>query len=198
MPSPLSHHVSHFHVGKTSVLNALLWLGYDNQVCFGIEYSGLELNNVIQVDENETTVGKAVRKILGPAYQISVSDGVILVRKTGAPTPDWLIHRLRNFKTGRVELLNADDLLFMALETDLDKAKHGFGGSWPVTEPRDEVGPIIGRAKTVQELLIGLVATSRGASWFPTNPLLVTSFPSSVNQFWTMATYSSPNLYRPQ
>lgn len=197
-PSPLLRHISHFRIGPTSVLNALLWLGHDNGVCFGIEYSGLDLNNNVQVDENETTVGEVIRKILGSAYQISVSEGIVLIRKKGALPPSWLDHRLSDFKIPKVQLMIANASLFMALENDLDKSKKGFGGDFHEADPRDEVGPFAERGKTVNQLLIKLMASSHGASWFPTSGLLIASFPASINHFWTLATYSSPNLSRPR
>ena len=197
-PSPLSRHISHFRIGPTSVLNALLWLGHDNGVCFGIEYAGPDLNNNVQVDESETTVGEVTRKILGSAYQISVFEGVVLVRKRGVSPPNWFNHRLSEFKTPKVQVMIANALLFMTLEMDLDKTKKGFGGDLHGAEPRDEVGPFSEHDKTVQQLLVEILASSHGASWFPTSGLFVTSFASSTNGFWTLATYSTRNLYRPQ
>lgn len=197
-PSPLSRHISHFRIGPTSVLNALLWLGHDNGVCFGIEYSGSDLNNNIQIDDNETTVGEVARKILGSTYQMSVSEGVVLIQKRAAKPPSWLNHRLTEFKTPKAELMNANALLWMTLEMNLDKSKQGFGGSGPVTEPPDEIGPLTERNKTVQQLLVSITASSRGASWFLSSGLLQTSFDASINRFWTFATYSTRNLYRPE
>ncbi len=197
-PSPLSRHINHFRIGPTSGLNALLWFGHDNGVCFGIEYSGPDLNNNVQVDENDTTVGKVIRRILGSAYQISASEGIVLIRKKGANPPSWLEHRLSDFKTPKVQLMIANAQLFMALEMDLDKTIKGFGGDFPGADRRDEVGPFAERGKTVNQLLIKIMASSHGASWFPTSGLLAASLPASINHFWTLATYSSPNLNRPQ
>jgi hypothetical protein len=197
-PSPLLRHISHFRIGPTSILNALLWLGHDNGVCFGIEYSGLDLNSNVQVDEYETTVGEVIRKVLGSAYQVSVSEGVVLIRKKGANPPSWLDHRISSFKTPKVQLMMANAELFIQLEMDLDEAVKGFGGDFPEADPRDEVGPFAERGKTVDQLLIKEMASSHGASWFPTNGLLASSFPASINHSWTLATYASPNLNRPQ
>src|SRR5258708_4511492 len=86
-PSPPSRHVSHFRVGPTSVLNALFLLGYDNGVCFGIGYSSSDLNNSVQVDENESTVGEIAKKILGPSFLVAVSQGIILIRKREQTPP---------------------------------------------------------------------------------------------------------------
>jgi hypothetical protein len=197
-PSPLSRHVSNFRIGPTTVLNALLWLGHDNGVCFGLAYSGSDLTNIVQVDESETTVGEVARKILGSTYRMSVSEGVVLIQKRAAKPPSWLNHRLTQFNTPKAELMNANALLWMTLEMNLDKSKHGFGGSGPVTEPSDEIGPLTERNKTVQQLLVSITASSHGASWFLSSGLLQTSFDASVNRFWTLATYSTRNLYRPQ
>lgn len=196
-PLPLSRHVSHFRLGPTSALNALLWLGRDSGVCFGVEYSGPELNSQIRIDEDESTVRDLARKILGNAFQISVSEGVVVVRKKGVDPPGWLNHKLIKFETPHAELMNTGSLLWMTLEMSLDRTKHGFGGSGPVSEPRDEIGPFAERDKTVQQLLIKIVGSSHGSAWFPTNRLLRTSFDANVNRFWTLATYSTRNLFRP-
>ena len=150
------------------------------------------------MDAYETTVGDVIRKVLGSAYEVSVSEGVVLIRKKGANPPSWLDHRISNFKTPKVQLMMANAELFIQLEMDLDKAVKGFGGDFPEADPRDEVGPFAERGKTVDQLLIKIMSSSHGASWFPTSGLLASSFPASINHFWTLATYGSPNLNRPQ
>lgn len=62
--SPLSRHVSHFSVGKTTALEALIWLGRNERLCFGIEVYGPELSKAVQIKMDDTTVGAIVTKIL--------------------------------------------------------------------------------------------------------------------------------------
>ena len=52
--SVLSRRVSHFSIGQTTVLDALLWLGYDQRVCFGIEFQGPELERNVRVAADRT------------------------------------------------------------------------------------------------------------------------------------------------
>ena len=198
--SPLSRPVSHFSVGKTSLLNALLWLGHDQKVCFGIEFSGPELNKDVQVSADETTVGEIVKKILGSpaAYQLSVSDGVVLIRMKGVKPPAWLDHRLPRFEVPRRELFVVDRVLWMSLQKDMYPSIRGFAGDSPVTQPIDEVGPFHERGQTVRQLLVRIVASSRGASWFPSTYGLRFSFSASQNRFWTLVSYSSPYATRPK
>jgi hypothetical protein len=198
--SPLSRPVSHFSVGKTSVMDALLWLGHDQGVCFGIEFSGPQLSRDVQVTADQTTVGELVKKILGSAGPcvLSVSDGVILIRKRDVRPPAWLDRRLPQFDVPRTELFSADIALWMTLERQLDPSIKGFAGDSPVTEPVDEVGPFQERGRTVRQLLVKIVGSSRGASWFPSTYGIRFSFPASINRFWTLVTYSSPNATRPK
>jgi hypothetical protein len=199
-PAPLSRPISHFSIGKTSVRDALLWLGHDERVCFGIEFSDSDLDNEVQVEASQTTIGEVVRKILGSfdAYQLSVSAGVILIRKKGVHLPPWLDHRLPEFELPRTEVMTADNALWMTLERDLNPSQRGFAGDSPGTDPIEEVGPFHEREQTVRQLLIKIAAASRGASWFPSTYGVRVSFPASVNRFWTFVTYSGQTAARPK
>jgi hypothetical protein len=196
--SLLSRHVSHFSSGKTSVLGALIWLGRDERICFGIEFYG-GLSNAVQIKMDDAAVGEIVQKILGSTsdYQLSVSDGVILIRKRGVKSPDWLNHRLPHFKVPKGELMSVNSQLWMALEMDLDPSKQGFGGDYPPTDPIDDVGPFDERGQTVRQLLVRIVAASRGATWYPTQGAGGPA-PASVNGFWTLVTYSGNPGNRPR
>lgn len=196
--SVLSRRVSHFTIGKTSTLNALIWLGRDEHICFGIEFYG-GLGNTVQIKMDDATVGEIVQKILGSSsdYQLSVSDGVILIRKIRVKPPDWLDHRLSHFKVARGELMFVNNQLWGALETDLDPSKQGFGGDYPPTDPIDEVGPFDERGQTVRELLVRIVAASRGATWYPSQGAEGPA-PASRNDFWTLVTYSGNAGSRPR
>jgi hypothetical protein len=197
--SPLSRHVSHFSIGKTSMLDALIWLGRDERICFGIEFYGPELSNPVQIEMDNATISEIVEKILGSTntYQLSVSDGVILIRKRGVKPPDWLNHRLPHFRVPRGELMSVDFQLWMAVEIDLDPSKQGFGGDYPPTDPIDEVGPFDERGQTVRQLLVRIVAASRGATWYPTQGAGGPA-PASINGFWTLVTYSGNAGNRPR
>jgi hypothetical protein len=198
--SVLSRQVSHFSIGQTSVLDALLWLGHDERVCFGIELSGPELSRKVQVAADMCTISEVVKKILGSsdAHLLSVSDGVILIRRKGVRAPAWLDHRLRQFEIPRMELMTADNALWMRLATDLNPTLKGFLGDLPVTDPIDEVGPFHEHGETVRQLLIRILASSRGAAWFPSVYGIRISFPASINPFWTLATTSGRCGTRPK
>jgi hypothetical protein len=197
--SALSRPVSRFSIGKTSVLDALLWLGRDQRICFGIEFSGPELSRNVEVAAEKTTVSEVVTKILGSsdAFQLSVSDGVILIRKKGVKPPAWLDRRLPQFELPKMELMRADTGLWMAVERDLSPSQQGFFGDSPVTDPIDEVGPFRERGQTVRQLLVRIVASSRGASWFPTIYGVRVSVPAGINRLWTLVTYSGSTASRP-
>jgi hypothetical protein len=198
--SVLSRRVSHFSIGQTTVLDALLWLGHDERVCFGIEFQGPELGRNVRVATDRTTLSEVVKEILGSsnAYQLSISDGVILVRKKGLKPPSWLDHRLPQFVLPRTELMSANNVLWMTLERDLNPSMGGVAGDFPPTDPIDEVGPFREHGQTVRQLLIRIVSSSRGASWFPTTNGVGVPFPGSVDRFWTLVTYSGSHAIRPK
>jgi len=131
--SPLSRRVHHFSIGRSSALNALLWLGHDEGLCLGIEFSSRELDNIVRVEADNTTVREVIKKIMGSSdvYRLSVSDGVILIRKKGVKPPTWLDHRLPQFELPRMELMWANIRLSMMVELDLDPSLKGFAGDYP-------------------------------------------------------------------
>jgi hypothetical protein len=196
--SLLSRQVSHFSIGKTSALDAPLWLGRDERVCFGVEFYGTDLSREVQVEADRTTLSEAVKTLLhsADAYQLSVSDGVILIRKKGGKPPDWLNHRVPKFKVPRGELMGVEFQLWGALEADLNP-KQASGGDYPPTDPIDEVGPFNVCDQTVRQLLIRIVSESRGASWFLTQRNQI-SFPAAKNPFWTLVTVGGRSSPRPQ
>jgi hypothetical protein len=196
--SPLSRHVSHFSIGKTTVLDALVWFGREEHISFGIEFYG-DLRRTVQINVDDTTVREIVQRILGStdAYRLSASDNVMLIRRTRGPFPDWLNYRLPLFRVPRGELMAVNNELWMALEMNLDPSKHGFLGDCPPTNPINEVGPFNEHGKTVQALLIKIVAASRGATWYPTQNVQSPA-PATVNGFWTLVTYSRNWASRPK
>jgi hypothetical protein len=197
--NPLSNHVRHFSIGKTTALDALIWLGRDEQISFGIEFYGTDLSKTVEINIDNATVGDVVKKILGSidSYQLSVLGGVILIRRKGETPPDWLNHRIRRFTVPRGELMLVNSELWMALETDLDPTIRGFSGDYPGTNPIDEVGPFDERGQTVRQLLVKIVSASRGATWYPTQNVQGPA-PSTVNGFWTLVTYSGNWASRPK
>ena len=196
--NPLSCHVRHFSIGKTSALNALIWLGRDEQISFGIEFYGTDLSKTVQIKLDDTTVSEIVKKILGTdSYRFSLYDGMILIRRKGEMPPDWLNHRIRRFTVPRGELMFVNSELWMALETELDPTVRGFVGDYPGTNPIDEVGPFDERGQTVRQLLVKIVSASRGATWYPTQNVQSPA-PAAINGFWTLVTYSGNWAKRPE
>lgn len=197
---PLSYRVKQFSVGRTTVLDALLWLGRDEHISFGIEFYGSDdLRKIVEVRVHDATVGEIVQKILGStnSYQLSVSGAVILIRRKGERPPNWLNHRIRRFVVPRGELMFVNSELYAALDGDLDSKVHGFGGDYPGTNPIEKVGPFDERGQTVRQLLVKLVSASHGAAWYPTQDVQSPG-PATINGFWTLVTYSGNWASRPE
>lgn len=134
---PLSYQVRQFSIGKTTALDALLWLGRDEQISFGIEFYGSDLSKIVEVKMDDATVGEIAQKILGStdSYQLSVSGTVILIRRKGERPPDWLNHLIPRFIVPKGELMFVNSELCAAIEGDLDPTIRGFGGDYPATNP---------------------------------------------------------------
>ena len=196
---PLSYRVRQFSIGKTTTLDALLWLGRDEQISFGIEFYGSDLSKIVEMKMDDATVGEIVQKILGStdSYQLSVSDAVILIRRKGERPPDWLNHRIQRFIVPRGELMFVNSELCAAIEGDLDPTIRGFGGDYPGTKPIEKVGPFDERGQTVRQLLVKIVSASRGAAWYPTQNVQSPG-PATANGFWTLVTYSGNWVSRPE
>ena len=172
-------------------LAALIRFGRENDLCFGIEFSDERLRQKTVIQVPRTTVREAVKAILaadkGDTLMISARNGVVLIRSRRSPSPDWLDHRLSQFRIHRMQLVLAGLNLAMALESDLRPSVKGFAGDFPAGDPADEVGPLDIRGATIRELLCSIVGVSRKADWIVTMGLLPESGKSgSINPYWTL------------
>lgn len=163
--SLLSRPIQHFEVGDEALLGALVRLGREYRLCFGIEFPGADLGPRARVKADRATAEEVMRRILGSTteYNVSASDGVILIRKKGVKPLAWLNHRLPQFEIPRMSLMWAQTRLWMELERHLNPSDGGFAGDGPPGDPNDLVGPIHERGKTVRQLLNEIVSESKGA-----------------------------------
>lgn len=191
--SPLLRPIEHFEIADEGLLGALLRLGREYHLCFGIEFPGADLVPRSRVKADRATAEEVMRRILGSTteYNVSASDGVILIRKKGVKPPAWLDHRLPQFEIPRMSLMWAQTRLWMELERQLNPSDGGFAGNGPPGDPADLVGPFHEREKTVRQLLNEIVGESKGAMWFVTTGDVRLSLPAGAsNRFWTFVEFN--------
>ena len=188
--SPLAQPVKHFTTSHTTVLAALVQLGLDAHVSFGLEFYG-DLDDPIQIEITHSTVAEVVRRILRKrdAYRLFVLDGVVIVRRKEVPAPYWFRLRIPVFRAPRGDLMTVNVRLSFAVNSALNPRAAGVVGDYMPSQ--EQVGPFNERGRTLEQLLAKLVAASpRSAIWYP--PQYVQIPPgrvSSGNELWVLATY---------
>lgn len=188
--SALARRVEHFTTGKTTVLAALVQLGRDAHVSFGLEFYG-DLDDPIQLEMTHATVAEVVRTILGKrdAYRVFVLDDVVIVRRRNVPAPYWFRLRIPVFRAPRGDLMTANVQLSIAVNLILNPWAAGVVGDYMPTD--EQVGPFNERGRTVEQLLAKLAAASRwGAIWYPSQYVRIPpGRVSSENELWALAAY---------
>jgi hypothetical protein len=179
-----------FTAHKTDVPGALLLLGQEAHVSFGIEFYG-GLSDPVQVDVRQATVSEVVRKILGgdDAYQLSVLHGVVLIRRKRQMVPDGLSHRIPRFEAPRRDLMTVNSQLGTVVAFTLNPSPGGLVGDYP--SAKEDVGPFDERGWTAEQLLAMLEAVSPlGTLWYPTQRVENLAVRcASANSYWTLVAY---------
>jgi hypothetical protein len=163
----LSSQIKHIQLKDVSGLAALLHLGYEYGVCFGVENPGLGLlKGPREIDLSNATVGDIVRQVLGrETYQITESTGVVLIRN---PDSLWresqLDTRLPEFTIPRMSVAWANEAIRMRLAM-LTNPSSGYAGHVSDRLPKEKTGPFAEDGKTVREVLASIVGGSSGAAW---------------------------------
>jgi hypothetical protein len=106
----LTHRVQHFVATGERRLSALVRLGRENGLCFGIETVTDNFNEKITLRLTDTAAQNAINAVLGSSreYEISVSHNVILIRDKRARPPEYLALRLPRFRIPRSTLVWAN------------------------------------------------------------------------------------------
>jgi len=160
-----------FRVERAAMIDAALQLGRQAEVPLGIEFvDRLAFEKSVDVNLERTTVGHALDTILSElkGYKWGVSGNVIVITHERAPSgkQNLLNHVLKEFVIPRrCTLAEANDLLRMVLELDLDPRIRGFAGNYNPGSMERIIGPLTMRGVTVREVLNRLVSQRRNAAW---------------------------------
>jgi hypothetical protein len=167
---PLQRPVAVFSANHVSMVEALLRLGQEQHVCFGIEYvDSHSLLDSISVLVNNATVDDVVREIVshGKGYDFKQVDGIILVTNAGLPhgNKNLFDHVVPLFSTPRASVQEANNALWMQVQVDLNPTITGFAGHYPTGDREDIIDPIEEHLSSVRHLLNLIVGRSKGSSW---------------------------------
>ena len=186
----LSHRIHRFEAREELRLPALIRLGRENDLCFGIEQAD-NFNQRITLSLAYIDARSAISAILGSSqdYDISVLRNVVLIRDKRLRPPEYLGVRLPRFRIPRSTLVSAELNLWMTVEIYLSRGSKGFAGDIPPGDPTDQVGPFDIREQTVRALLCRIVENSKGATWI-SNPIPPAVAPASMNELWTFVLYA--------
>jgi hypothetical protein len=177
-------------------LSALIRLGRENGLCFGIETRTDHFNEKITLSIVDTDAYNAINTVLGssPGYEISVLHNVILIRDKRVRPPEYLSLRLPRFRIPRSTLVWANLNLGMSVEMQLDPNRKGFVGDGPPGDVTNQVGPFDISGQTVRDLLCRIVGSSKGATWMVSSPFGPSVAPASIGRLWTLVLYQNPRF----
>ena len=188
----LSDVLSAVHIARTNRLAALVQLGYEKNICFGLEAPDpTMLKETVQLGHSPVTIEAAIRQVLGNQYpyELSSRNGVILIRRSDGGT--WLDHNVPSFVVPRTTVQWASMNLFMTVAMLADPSIGGFAGDFNPGDTNDHVGPFDEQNKRLWELLTLIVGTSRGGAWI-SGRCAVTDESITREPCWTILEYSLP------
>ena len=187
----LSEVITGVHIAKSTRLAALIRLGSEKNICFGLEAPDPKmLTETVHVNSSRITIEAAIRQLLpDPAsYEFSEQNGVILIRRGDFGT--WLDHNV-SFVVGRTTVQWASMSLFMEVARLADPSIGGFAGDYNPGNANDLVGPVNEQNKSLRELLTLIVSRSRGGAWI-SGRCAVTDESISHEPCWTILEYDLP------
>jgi hypothetical protein len=194
LKSTLIRKVERFEARNSSVLEALLRLGQENQICLGVESAEPELSRrLVNLLMADVSVGDAVKEIIATfpgTYSFREELGVVLIRNLRAPEKTWLDFKISTFRCTRSSVQAVNNLLWMTVATQINPKIGGFAGSYPSGDLSNLTGPFNEHGRTLRQLLCLIVSKSKGGMWIVTEPPGNASFVARSS--WVIVEYSRP------
>ena len=187
--STLSTRVADVNIEQPSALAALLQFGSENGICLAVEAPGLDLlKRPGRIQASRPAVAYVIQTLLdGGAYQLSESNGVILIRNADAlrqmtqldiVVPEYTITKL--------SVAWANLALHVRLLRLADPSMQSMAGSLSDRHPENKIGPMDEHGRTARELLTLIVSQSPGAGAWVSGQCLG---PVSGRACWTVIQY---------
>jgi len=198
---PAAQIVKSYRAENVPLVDALLRLGQQQEVPFGIEYIDLKaVTDPITVATGAAPVGQVLDAILerAPGYSWSSRGGVICISHSGVPVggSNLLDHVLSDFSIPKMSMTNAALALDRSLYMDLHPGTQGWAGSSAGEVSKTEVGPYSLRDVSVREVLNRIVKDADAAWLVQVPPGNLSRLPSYG--LWRTVQYESPpKLYAP-
>ena len=165
----------HYRVEAANVVEALMLLGRDTHICFGLR--GLDRSaflTQVRLDLTGASLSQVLSAVLGGAdgYSFKQSpQGVVLINGPARTPGGSLLDRpISSYAIPRTSLKTASNVLKLQLIADLNPTIEGFAGSYAGGDAADLVGPIEVRGRPVAEILNIIVSASKGGIWVETVP----------------------------
>lgn len=180
----LARHVPSFRIESLSPVEAILALGQQERICFGLRnLSKRSFLKPTTASFQNRTVLQIVRALLNDEHNLRVVNtgkGTIYVFVPSG-SRNLLDYKFKRFfipseKTGmsdaqgRMTLLTASEVLSIWLRNALQRSPQGLVGSFSPGNAEDMVGPFDETNITVEQLLNLMVGQSTGASWIAALP----------------------------
>ncbi len=193
---PLSRVVAEFHVRDVGVLQALLQLGRENAICFGIESAEKQaFQHKVDLDaRNEPALDVIKRMLSGfdPPYLVSEQDGVAVIRLRRVLTQTWLDYNVPSFKSRRGPLQEVNHTLHMTLLRETRPGLKGIAGHYYAGNPATLVGPFDEKNRTLRQLLNELLINTPGGGIWVVHRSALKEGPAPMQPFWTVVDYIDP------
>jgi hypothetical protein len=192
----LRSQVADFSVEHASIVEAVLTLGEQQHVCFGIEYVDRHsLIDPITVTVKNVTTERALSEILshGKGYSFKEMDGVVLITNVDEPHGNGNLfdHIVPQFATPRATVQDVSNALWMQIRVDLDPKITGFAGHYPAGNTEDFIDAIHEDHRSVRQILNLIVGKSKGASWVAAvGPGALSDV--SASRLWLIVEYDRP------
>lgn len=199
-PANLDSVIPGFQARNISAVEALVKLGAQRNVCFGIEgVEAAKLTEPTDFDIGQTSLENAIRTIMGPrnVYRIEPHEGVVEIRSVTNAAPGIFDQVIPSWETTGGPVQDVSTSLFMRLAVELNPDIKGFAGSYRPGDRANTVGAISEHDKTVRELLDVIIAnTAKGAAWIAQIPALKTTDLRLAERgpAWAIVEYEGPGF----
>ena len=185
----LSARVADVNIEQQSALAALLEFGSENGICLAVEAPGLDLlNRPARIHASQPAIAYVIQTLLnGTQYQLSESNGVILIRSAEMPAQatTQLDLVVPEYTTTKLSVAWANFALLVRLMRLADPSMQSVAGTLSDRHPEDEIGPMDEHGRTARELLTLIVSQSPGGAWVSGQCL----GPLSGRACWTVIQY---------
>ena len=181
--SPKGKQVADFSATGLSRVAAVLKLGEQERVCFGIAYTDTQsLLEPISVSLSNTSIQQILRKIFAgeTGYEFVEEDTAVLIARTLPPgQPNFFARSISRFVVPRATVQQISNALWMQVQVEVNPEIRGFAGHFPTGDLKDVIDGFDEQNVSLLQVLLSIIERSKGALWITTmNPTHVEKLPT--------------------